>query len=134
MHTNVLLSSLGTWLYKEHHHMHVLENFTGDNVTSWIKLSFLNFFCQLSFIKLSILTDYSSTFDASINRGCLKVFFTFLYSTQTSLFFEIYIFYPQSGWIQLIWWYFIRLWMHVIISINLTIYQETFVHKRWSPR
>ena len=40
--------------------MHVLEKYTGDNVTSLNKFSFSPFFCQLSLIKFSILTYFNS--------------------------------------------------------------------------
>ena len=53
---------LGTRPWKEHHPMHVMEKCTGDNVTSWNQFLFFPFFCQLSFIKSSILTYFDSTF------------------------------------------------------------------------
>ena len=48
--------SLGTWLLKEHHSMHVMEKVTGNNLTSCIQFSFFHFFCQIGLITLSIFT------------------------------------------------------------------------------
>ena len=64
---------LGTFLWKEHHTMYVMEKYIGNNITICIHFSFFHFYCELNFLKMSIFT-YFPHFNAYINLIGLKAY------------------------------------------------------------